>query len=124
MKGTIRMSNETDAVLLGQEREQETPEEEGGPVVDVQTAFIVFLTKEGTFAASTDINLPIVPERVATGNDMLLGCSSVRDEIIVQNTAAVTAQMTVNAQMQLAQQAMQARQNQDILARLPQGLAR
>lgn len=110
--------------LLGQNEEQEAPEEESGPVLDVQTAFIVFLTKEGTYAASADINIPVVPERAATGNDMLLGCMSVQNEIVVQNTAAVAAEMVVMRQMQLAQQAMQARQNQEILAKLPPGLAR
>jgi|SRR5215469_4194510 len=113
-----------DAVLLELPQEDAAEPTADGPVIECQTAFLIFLTKEGTYAASSDINLPLVPDRVATGNDMLLGVGSVRDEIIVQNTAAVTAQMMINAQVQLAQQAMNARQNQEILSKLPPGLAR
>lgn len=108
--------SDTNVPLLGQEKN----EEQAAPVIEVQTAFIIFLTKEGTFAASSDINLPLVTDRVATGNDMLMGVTSVRDEIIVQNTAGLVTM----AQMQLAQQAMNARANQEILSKLPPGLAR
>lgn len=76
--------------------------------VEVQTAFLVYLTDEGTWVGNWDINTPIVPKRPAGPDDMKAGASCVVMDVhtgeIAQQTAMMVMGMLAGAgrQMQAA----------------------
>jgi len=76
--------------------------------VPVQTAFLVYLTPDGTWIGNWDINTPVVPERPAGPDDMKAGCSCVvldaQTGEIAQQTAMTVMAMLAGAgrQMQVA----------------------
>lgn len=84
------------------------PEEEVIDVIEAQTAFLVFTTKEGNTVLTADINTPITVERPPTSHEVKGALYVVLSDFAVSETALNTAQMTVNTQMQMAAQARRA----------------
>lgn len=63
--------------------------------VEVQTAFLVYLTDEGTWVGNWDINTPIVPKRPAGPDDMKSGCACVMMDVHTGEIAQQTAMMVM-----------------------------
>lgn len=74
--------------------------------VPVQTAFLVYLTEEGTWIGNWDINTPVVPARMAGPDDMKAGCSCVAMDAqtgeIAQQAAILMMQMLAGAGQRMA----------------------
>jgi hypothetical protein len=123
------------AVLLGQSspeediRETLEPEEEFDfvhPVLSDEhthlSAFMIIIDLDGNYIFEPDINVPIVPKRKPTASEVKGAMSAILMDIQAQETAILSAQTTVNAQMQMAMQMQEAQKNAQIaqqLARKP-----
>lgn len=71
----------------------ENTEAQAPEYTEVTTAFLVFLTPEGTWQASNDINAPLAIGRPATVDDMKAGGSCVA---LDAQTMEIAQQVTVN----------------------------
>lgn len=104
--------------LLGQDKEEKELE-----LVEADAAFLV-MVKDGQVVMSTDINIPITVERQPTLHEIRGACYNVLTDLQNQETAMQSAQHTVNFQLQAARQMSEARTNQQLLEKLPGGLAK
>ena len=97
------------------------PVPESGPVQCV-TAFIAYQTPDGKWSLSDDLNIPLVPSRKPHNDDYTAGCSVVLRDVQTHEMANVvipnTAQMVVNAQMQMAQQAREQFETAQVRAKM------
>lgn len=57
----------------------------------VQTAFLIYMTREGQWVGNWDINLPIVPDRPAGPDDMKAGCACVMSDVQTGEIASQAA---------------------------------
>jgi hypothetical protein len=76
--------------------------------MEVKTAFLVFMTPEGKWAATEDLQLALQVERLADADDMLAGAGKVHDDMLTHHAGMRTVTMInqqVAAQMQAAQNA-------------------
>lgn len=109
-----------EAVDLSQLRDQAAQEDavedlERDDIIDVRTAFLVFVDKDGQTIMTHDVNLPVRPEHTPTPDEVYAACSVVAKDITVQETTARTVQgMVQMAQMQM-QAAQQAQMQQQLL---------
>lgn len=94
--------------------EEHGVEPEGQPVA---TAFIVAIGRNGEVVATSDVTLPVVPDRQATTDDMYGACSVVLKDITAQTAAATTQGLMV----QMSRAIQEQQQQQQMLARLQQG---
>lgn len=78
------------------------------------TAFLVVIHPDGTAAAYSDVNMPVVLEREPTLNEMYAGSAQVMKDVQTMQMTQNVVQQVVNAMMQVAQQQMMAAQNQQI----------
>lgn len=92
--------------LLGQNRPaQKIPE-----VVEARCAFLVYLTKEGQYVMTPDINTPLTTERLVHQDEALAACHVIGINLQAQQNAA----LTVQAQAGMAQAVMNMRASQEI----------
>jgi hypothetical protein len=91
---------------------EEHPEDAPDSGLDVVTAFIVYITKEGQVIGTPDINVKLNPERPPTNDDFFSGASVVVKDI----QAITTAEQTVALQSRLAQQMAHMQQQQQLAA--------
>jgi hypothetical protein len=75
------------------------------------TAFLVVTKADGTHTAFADVNTPLELERAATINDMYVGAAQVMRDVEIMQITQNVVQNVINAQMQMAQQAMAAQQD-------------
>lgn len=104
------------AALLGQKTEQiqqNKPEE-----VEYATAFMVLVTKDGNYVLEPNINKAIITERPPTPHEIKGSLATIMQEIASQETAIMSAEFTVNRQMQMARQAYEQQQNQQLLQQM------
>ena len=120
------------AVLLGEKREElaetataqveytsETePVEQQHPEYTHKAAFMILIDHDGNYIFENDINTPVIPERAPTGSEVKGALSTILMQIQAQETAIMSAQQTVNAQMQLARQMSEQAANQQILQQM------
>jgi len=88
------------------------------PFVEAVTAFLVYKRQDGLYAISTDINIPITVERAPSPDELWQAVAKIKKDIEMQETAMTTAQITVQAQMQMAHQMREAQQNQQLIGSL------
>lgn len=93
--------------LLGQNNTHTHKEPE---VVQARCAFLVYLTKEGAYVMTPDINTPLVTERLVHQDEALAACHVVAGNLQAQQNAAISMQ----AQMGMAQAAMNQRAAQQL----------
>jgi hypothetical protein len=94
--------------LLGQNHSHPHKEPE---IVEARCAFLVYLTKEGAYVMTPDINTPLTTERLVHQDEALAACHVVAANLEAQQAAA----LTVQTQMGMAQAAMNARASQQLL---------
>jgi hypothetical protein len=90
--------------------------------IECIAAFIIYQLPSGQWQAADDLNAPLVPARKPAPDDFYAGCSVIlRDatvaasaNLIVPNTAQQAAQAIVNAQMEMGQRMLQARENKAV----------
>lgn len=70
--------------------------------IEAKTAFIIFVQDDGTVVMTPDLSTTIVTERAPTINEIFSACGVVMKDIQNQETAALSAQFVMNAQMQMA----------------------
>lgn len=78
-------------------------------------AFMVLITKDGHYVFEPDINAPVIPERNPTPSEIKGSLSTILMDIQSQETAIMTANATVQAQMQLTRQIQEHQQNAQML---------
>lgn len=100
------------AIQLDQ-RPQELPE-----VVEARSAFLVFITDDGLYGVSSDINIPITTKRPATQPEIKAALSVTLDTMNNQEVAIQAAQQVMNMQMQVAQAVKNAQDSQAVLGKL------
>jgi hypothetical protein len=99
--------------LLGQNNHQHPHKEP--EIVEARCAFLVYITKEGQTVMTPDINTPLTTERLVHQDEALAACHVVAANLQAQQGAA----MMMQAQMGMAQAAMNARANQEVLKGTP-----
>lgn len=82
------------------------------------TAFLVVISADGTAAAYADVNMPVVLEREPTLNEMYTGAAQVMKDVQIMQLTQNVVQNVVGGMMQVAQQQMQAVQNQQLAAKV------
>lgn len=75
------------------------------------TAFLVVTKSDGSHVGIADVNTPLELERPATINDMYVGSAQVMRDVEIMQITQNVVQNVINAQMQMAQQAMAAQEN-------------
>ena len=102
-----------DIPLLGQNNsghnEEETEE------LNVTTAFLVFLTPDGQYQVSPDINIPIVPERGPTRDEIVAGSHIVIKDMQIQETLENIPPVLMQFQQVMMQRAQDAQLQQQVL---------
>ncbi len=109
------------------DRPADEPEVQGP--VECVTAFVVYQLPDGRWQAADDLDVPLVPGRKPIPDEIYAGCSVITKDTIVHESAVVaaklvipnTAEAVVQRQLQLGQQAMQARENAMIQQKLEAG---
>lgn len=101
------------AALLGQPRPPVPEKTEEN--LEYAAAFLILIGRDGTYEFEPDINRPITVDRQPTSSEVKGSMSAVLSDIHVQETALLTANTTVGAQMQMAMQMRDAQVNQGIL---------
>jgi hypothetical protein len=102
----------------------------GPPILEVDTAFIVFRTRQGDIQVTGDMNAAIVADRQPSRDDVRGHCAVVIQDFGTQDTAALTSDMTIGKLMAAQQQAMQQAQAQAAMqaigdpTKVPPGLLR
>lgn len=92
-------------------KQEAEPEDEGLPV---RTAFIIAMQDDGSAVVIPDLSVKLKRARIPSQNDMYNGCSQ-----IVKDIASIeAANHTAMAMQQLAAQAQQIMQNQQIAEQL------
>lgn len=71
---------------------EETPAPEPTPTPDALTAFLVFVTHDGTVIATSELDNEVTIERAATIADMRRACQEVVHDINISLTSEQTAQ--------------------------------
>lgn len=66
------------------------------PDLNHQTAFLIFQDEKGNWGATHDLDGEFSILRPASATDMLAGCAVVSDNINVQRTVEMTAQIVLN----------------------------
>jgi hypothetical protein len=74
------------------------------PVMEVTTAFLVFITTDGQVVAHNDISLPIKPQRLVGMDDMYGAVSNIKRDIEAQSAAGATLNLQQQVMTQMAQQ--------------------
>jgi hypothetical protein len=98
------------ATLTDEEREQlaamaEEHPEDVNDALDVTTAFIVFINKDGSYGLTQDVTAKFAPDRMATGDDVYAACSVALSDLQAGKSAQLTAaHMAQLGQMMQAQQ--------------------
>ena len=82
---------------------QPSPDEPPAPV-QVTTAFLVYQRPNGQWVASDDLATPVVPVRRPIPDDIISGTTNVCEQIVARKAAEMSAALTVQTQMQVAQQ--------------------
>lgn len=124
------MPSDTNVPLLGQAKPAVTDDpktDAENPVIVAKTAFLIYIQEDGQTIVSPKINTPIVTVRPATVNDIYHAVADVMKDIEKEETAMLTAQHVVNAQMQLARQVQDAQANAQVMQAMqgaPQGMPR
>lgn len=81
-------------------------------------AFMILVTKDGHFVFEPDINSAVIPERKPTPSEIKGALSAILMDIQSQETAIMSAQMTIGSMMQQAHAAQEQQRN----AQMMQGL--
>lgn len=90
----------------------------------VTTAFIVFQLPNGQWMATDDLGMAIVPTRPPVPDDLIGGSENIKQQVIAQKSASMTAQLTVQTVRAVAQQeqaAIPTPQEQAVAASLMNG---
>lgn len=69
--------------------------QEPAPPQQVTTAFVVFQLPNGTWIATDDMDMAIVPSRPPSPDDLIAGSENVKTSVIAQKTAQITVQTQV-----------------------------
>jgi hypothetical protein len=80
--------------------------------IPVFTAFLVVIHPDGTATGMSNLDTLVTPDHPASFNEMYGACAQVMKDITIMQTAQTSAQTITQAQMQMAQQAMQSQQDQ------------
>jgi hypothetical protein len=86
--------------------------------VEFITGYLVLVTDEGHYMFEPDINRPVTIKRQPTSSEVKGSLSAILMDIAAQETAVMSAQATVNAQMQMARQAYEQQQNAQLIQQL------
>lgn len=102
------------AIELDKRQAAETPVEEPN-LIEAETAFLVFRTKEGAYGVSGNINIPLTVEKEPTLTDIKAALYTTLSDLTREETAILAAQHVYNMQMQLVRQSMNEQLNQQVL---------
>lgn len=86
-------------------------------MIDCETAFLVYRNNDGVWLAESDINLPVVPRRVASIRDMRQAADEVAHDV---NTMLVTNHV-ITTQQALGQKMMEQARAQAMADRINAG---
>jgi hypothetical protein len=105
--------------LLGQGNDLEPEDKAEEPVYTAaKTAFLIYINDDSSVVVNPDINMPIVTEREPTPDEIWIAVATIKRDIEREQTALLTAQHTVNAQMQIAQQLQERQLNAQVMAQM------
>lgn len=105
--------------LLGQGRDLEPADKVEEPVYTAaKTAFLVYINDDNSVVVNPDINLPIVTQREPTPDEIWIAVSVVKRDIEREQQALLTAQHTINAQLQIGKQIQEQQQSAQIMAQM------
>jgi len=77
--------------------------------VPVTTAFLVYIEPSGKITTTHDLNVPVVPSRAPTHDEVYGCCQVIIKDIQAQQVGVMAAQATMQIQQQVMQQAMGSR---------------
>lgn len=100
-----RPLTDEEQALLDQMAENENPDDYKQPVT---TAFVVVLSRDGDVSIAHDLNLPIVPDRQATPEDILGAVTNVKVDVETHIAALKVQQVMMATSQALAQQQQEA----------------
>lgn len=103
--------------LLGQQPQQQTNTPSEKPI-EYTTAFMVLVSKDGTYELETDINRVITTDRIPTSHEIKGSMSTILSDMESQESAMLAAQMTVGNLMAQAQRMQEAQQNAQIMGKV------
>lgn len=83
----------------------------------VSTAFLIKIDRAGSVTVTSDLDAPLALDRTPSPEDIIGYCHAAAAAVGTQ----MTAQMTAISMMQMGQQAMQSRANDDLVSRLRAG---
>jgi hypothetical protein len=111
------------AVLLGQNNLPEEPDSEEletheFPEDTHMAAFMILIDLNGNYIFEPDINAIVIPKRKPTPSEVKGAMSAILMDIQSQETAIMTAQATVQTQMQMARAMSEQQQNAQIAQQL------
>lgn len=87
------------------ERRQQKEQESKAPeILEVETAFIMYRTKDGNVVLTEDLNVPLKTERQIIPQEMLTMMYIASESIKSQQVAQMTADVIMARNMQIAQQ--------------------
>lgn len=101
-----------DIPLLGQNNSEKS--EESAEVQNVRTAFMVYITEDGQYILDTDINSPIVPERVPSRDEIFAACQVVQKDMQTQEMLENIPPVMMQFQAAMAQRMQNAQLQQQI----------
>ena len=102
-----------DIPLLGQNNSGHN--EEKAAELNVKTAFLVYLTDDGQYAVSGDINIPIVPERGPTRDEIVAGSHVVIKDMQIQETLENIPPVLMQFQQVMAKRMQDAQLQQEVM---------
>jgi len=107
--------------LIGQNKTVETEPEKQPEIVEAETAFLIFVSKDVNGVPrtllTTDINAAISPDHPASMDEVLAALHIVASDI----QAGKNAEMLMLKQQMMARQMMEQQQNQQVLEALNNG---
>jgi hypothetical protein len=92
-----------------QRREEKQQQPDAPEILEVETAFLMYRTKDGKVILTEDLNSPVKTERQIIPEEMLTMMYIASESIKSQQTAQMTADLIMTRNMQIAQQ-LQAQQ--------------
>jgi hypothetical protein len=98
------------------------PEDAPDPRTPVVTAFLVYVTREGVYMGTPDLNMLLAPDRLPTLDDMYAAVSVIKKDLAAIESAQQSVKYQAQMVQQMASQNAQRQQTQQILNTLPPNL--
>lgn len=102
-----------DVPLLGQNNSGQNEEE--AQELNVTTAWLVYLTPDGQYAVSGDINIPVIPERGPTRDEIIAGSHVAIKDLTIQETLENIPQVLMQFNMVMQKRMQDAQLQQEVM---------